>query len=49
MIYLIMGVSGSGKTTVGTSLSKTFSVPFYDADDYHNHKNTIGNNGRIIF
>ena len=28
MIYLIMGVSGSGKTTVGTSLSKTFSVPF---------------------
>ena len=34
-----MGVSGSGKTTVGTSLSKTFSVPFYDADDYHNHKN----------
>ena len=34
-----MGVSGSGKTTVGTSLSKTFSVPFYDADDYQNHKN----------
>ena len=34
-----MGVAGSGKTTVGTSLSKIFSVPFYDADDYHNHKN----------
>ena len=39
MIYLIMGVAGSGKTTVGKSLSKTFSVPFYDADDYLNHNN----------
>jgi carbohydrate kinase (thermoresistant glucokinase family) len=33
-----MGVSASGKTTVGVSLSKILSVPFYDADDYHNHK-----------
>ena len=39
MIYIIIGVSGSGKTSVGTILSKTLSVPFYDGDDYHNNKN----------
>jgi len=31
-----MGVSGSGKTTIGVRLSKILDVPFYDADDYHN-------------
>ena len=39
MIYLIMGVSGSGKTSVGLSLSKKLLIPFYDADDYHNVQN----------
>jgi carbohydrate kinase (thermoresistant glucokinase family) len=34
-----MGVAGSGKTTVGKNLSNFFLVPFYDADDYHDHKN----------
>ena len=34
-----MGVSGSGKTSVGAILSTTLSVPFYDADDYHNKMN----------
>lgn len=29
------GVSGAGKTTVGTALSQALSWPFYDADDYH--------------
>lgn len=31
-----MGVSGSGKTTIGVRLSKILDVPFYDADNYHN-------------
>lgn len=30
-----MGVSGSGKTTVGKLLSDRFNCPFYDADDFH--------------
>lgn len=30
-----MGVSGSGKTTIGQALAKALKVPFYDADDYH--------------
>jgi carbohydrate kinase (thermoresistant glucokinase family) len=34
-----MGVSGSGKTTIGKKLSEILTVPFYDADDYHNNKN----------
>ena len=39
MIYLIMGVSGSGKSSIGLNLSKKLLVPFYDADDYHNIQN----------
>jgi carbohydrate kinase (thermoresistant glucokinase family) len=30
-----MGVSGCGKSTVGSLLSEKLSVPFYDADDFH--------------
>ena len=30
-----MGVSGSGKTTLGKGLAKHFSMPFFDADDFH--------------
>lgn len=33
--YIIMGVSGSGKTTVGMLLAKKLNLPFYDADDFH--------------
>lgn len=34
-----MGVSGSGKTTVGRLLSKQTSIPFYDGDDFHPEEN----------
>lgn len=34
-IYIIYGVSGCGKTTVGKLLAKQFQIPFFDADDYH--------------
>ncbi|MTE18339.1 gluconokinase [Streptomyces sp. TRM43335] len=30
-----MGVSGSGKTTVGTALAESLGVPYADADDFH--------------
>lgn len=39
MLYLIMGVSGSGKSSVGIYLAKTLSIPFYDADYYHSDSN----------
>lgn len=38
-IYLIMGVSGSGKTTVGLALAQKLGAPFYDGDDFHPPEN----------
>ena len=35
MIVVLMGVSGSGKTTIGTLLAEREGVVFADADDYH--------------
>lgn len=35
MIFIVMGVSGSGKSTIGALLAKKLDLPFYDADDYH--------------
>jgi gluconokinase len=32
---VMMGVSGSGKTTVGSALAKRLGVPFRDADGFH--------------
>jgi carbohydrate kinase (thermoresistant glucokinase family) len=34
-----MGVSGSGKTTVGKLLAKELHMGFYDADDFHPQSN----------
>jgi 6-phosphogluconate dehydrogenase len=39
MIFIIMGVSGSGKTTVGIQLASALGLPFYDADDHHPETN----------
>ncbi len=33
--WVVMGVSGSGKTTVGRSLADRLGVPFFDADNFH--------------
>lgn len=34
-LYVIMGVSGSGKTTIGPQLARALDVPFIDGDDLH--------------
>ena len=34
-----MGVSGTGKTTVGKLLSEKLEYPFFDGDDYHPEEN----------
>lgn len=39
MIYIIMGVSGAGKTLIGSRLAKKLGQPFYDADDFHPESN----------
>jgi len=36
-----MGVSGSGKTTVGKALASALEIPFYDADDFHPQDNIV--------
>jgi len=38
-VYIIMGVSGVGKTTIGKSLAQELQIPFYDADDFHPERN----------
>jgi gluconokinase len=35
MILVLMGVAGSGKTTIGRGLAKALGCPFYDGDDFH--------------
>jgi len=35
MIYVVMGVSGSGKSLIGKKLSKMLGLPFFDGDDFH--------------
>jgi len=34
-MIIVLGVSGSGKTTIGQGLAKQLGLPFYDADDFH--------------
>lgn len=38
-IVVLMGVSGSGKTTVGQRLAERLGCPFYDGDDFHPAEN----------
>jgi len=39
LVILIMGVEGSGKTTVGKSLAQELGWRFVDADDFHSALN----------
>src|SRR5690606_32996091 len=38
-VVVVMGVSGSGKTTVGRALAARLGAEFHDADDYHPQAN----------
>lgn len=37
--FIIMGVSGCGKSTIGQQLAQALGCPFYDADDFHPPQN----------
>lgn len=39
MVIVLMGVSGSGKTTVGRGLADELGWKFYDGDDFHPRSN----------
>jgi len=39
MIIILMGVAGSGKTTVGNALANELGWDFFDADDFHSPEN----------
>ncbi|NND14712.1 MAG: gluconokinase [Eudoraea sp.] len=38
-IIFVMGVSGSGKSTIGRSIAAAMEVPFIDGDDHHPESN----------
>ncbi len=39
MILILMGVAGSGKTTIGSLLSEAVGWKFFDGDDFHPNAN----------
>jgi gluconokinase len=45
--FVVMGVSGCGKTTVGEALAAYLSCPFYDGDDFHPPQNVAKMAGGI--
>ncbi len=38
-IIFIIGVSGSGKTTIGNLVASALGIPFFDGDDFHSKEN----------
>ena len=38
-LVVVMGVAGSGKTTIGRRLAQALGVPFVEADDFHDPEN----------
>ncbi len=38
-VFVIMGVSGCGKSTVGVALAEKLGCTYYDGDDYHPPEN----------
>lgn len=39
MVVIVMGISGSGKVTIGTSLAEEMGCHFYNGDDFHPQPN----------
>lgn len=40
-VFYVMGVSGSGKSTVGKLLAEYLEIPFFDGDDFHPKENIV--------
>lgn len=38
-LYVVMGITGSGKSTVGAALARRLAVDFVEGDDYHPPEN----------
>lgn len=38
-VFILMGVSGTGKSTIGQLLSHELDMPFFDGDDFHPEAN----------
>lgn len=39
MIYILMGVSGAGKTTIGEKLAEKLGIEFAEGDEFHSPEN----------
>ncbi|MCH6257359.1 gluconokinase [Puniceicoccaceae bacterium K14] len=39
MVYVVMGVCGCGKSTIGKILAERIGNPFFDGDDFHTAEN----------
>lgn len=46
-LFVVMGVSGCGKSTIGTLLAAEFNIPFFDGDDYHSKENVAKMSAKI--
>lgn len=38
-LYVVMGVSGSGKTAIGSALARSLGIEFVEGDDFHSEEN----------
>jgi gluconokinase len=38
-LFVVMGVSGSGKTAIGAGLARALAIEFVEGDDYHSAEN----------
>jgi gluconokinase len=47
MVYVVMGVCGCGKSTIGEILARKLGLPFYDADAFHPPENVAKMRGGI--
>lgn len=46
-IYIVMGVSGCGKSTIAPLLAEALSLPFFDGDNFHPPSNVAKMSARI--
>ena len=46
-VIVLMGVAGSGKTTIGKLLAEDLGWPFYEGDDFHPQANVEKMNGGL--